>query len=305
MKVFIIGATGDIGRRVVPAMVAAGHDVTAVSRSEDRSRRLADQGATPARVDVFDRDELAGAVAGHDVVVNLATAIPDANRMAFRRAWHDNDRLRRDLSALLAETAREGGVGAYVQESIAFTYDDHGASWISEDEPLVTVSLNATTVDAEASVARFTAAGGRGLVLRFGQFFAADAAQSQAIVAAARGGGRVPLLGDTDGYTTWVHLDDAAAAVVAALDAPAGTYNVCESDPATKGEHLQALSDVAGRDVGMLPAIVGRLPRVGFLARSQRASSERFRAVTGWVPRHPRVAAEWPAVASAISPRGA
>ena len=297
MKVFLIGATGDIGRRVVPALVTAGHDVTAVARSERKASTLAAHGVTPARIEVFDRAQRAGAVAGHDVVVNLATAIPPAEKMILRRAWRDNDRIRRDLTAMLAEVAREAGVGAWVQESICFTYGDHGSRWIDEDAPLQTVSLNATTADAEANVARFTAAGGRGVVLRFGQFFAPDAGMPQGTVDMARKG-RVPLMGDPTGYETWVHLDDAATAVVAALDAPAGTWNVCESDPATKAEHLAALGDLVGHEVGMLPALMGRLPRIGFRARSQRASNRRFRDATGWTPAHPRIVEEWGTVAA-------
>src|SRR5690349_5278263 len=94
MKIFVAGATGVLGRRVVPLLVAEGHQVTGISRSPEKAAQLTSAGATPVTVDLFDGAGLAAAVAGHDVVMNLATHIPDLTKAARSSAWSENDRIR-------------------------------------------------------------------------------------------------------------------------------------------------------------------------------------------------------------------
>jgi len=91
VRVFVAGATGVVGRRVVPALVGAGHGVTAVGRTPERRETLARMGAVPAELDLFDKGAVARAVAGHDAVINLATHIPLSTRMLFPGAWREND----------------------------------------------------------------------------------------------------------------------------------------------------------------------------------------------------------------------
>ncbi|AXV06791.1 NAD-dependent epimerase/dehydratase [Euzebya pacifica] len=300
MKVFIAGATGGLGRLAVTRLTAAGHDVTGIART-DRSAALLDRlGATPARLDLFDDTAVTSAVAGHEVVMNLATRIPTGGSAATRKGWVENERLRRDGSRILVDAALAGGATRFVQESICFSYADHGADWITEDAALEPLSLNAAMVDAEDSAARFTAAGGNGVVLRFGQFVQPESPMTQALLDGAAKG-RVPLVGRPDAYQSMVDVGDAAAGVVAALDAPAGTYNVCEERPATRAEHLAALEAVVGHRVRMLPRAAAMVPVMAFIARSQRVSSHRFVEATGWRPTVPAVVDAWPAVARAIA----
>ncbi len=122
MKVFLAGAMGAIGRLAVPVLLEAGHEVTAVARSDDKAQGLAEQGATPVRVSIFDHEALVPAFAGHDAVVNIATHIPPVRQSGRLSTWAENDRIRRDGSATLADAAQAAGVGRYVQESITFTY---------------------------------------------------------------------------------------------------------------------------------------------------------------------------------------
>src|SRR6476659_2740577 len=124
MKLFVTGATGAVGRFVVPLLVAQGHDVTAVARTEDKAKALDQAGATPARVSIFDPDQLAGAFAGHDVVLHLATAIPPTNRAWRASAWAENDRIRTQGSKAVVDAALTAGVEQIVQESITFIYPD-------------------------------------------------------------------------------------------------------------------------------------------------------------------------------------
>ena len=105
--------------------------------------------------------------------------------------------------------------------------------------------------------------------------------------------------GSAEGYTPFVHADDAAAAVVAALEAPAGVYNVVEDDPLTRGEHAAAWSELVGRPVRLPPAAIARLPVMRTLARSQRVSNRRLRAATEWSPRYTDMRRAWPELVAA------
>ncbi|MBW3658116.1 MAG: NAD(P)-dependent oxidoreductase [Actinobacteria bacterium] len=292
MRVFVAGATGVLGRRVVEQLVAAGHVVTAVSRTADRDGLLRAAGATPVRVALFDPSAVRAAVAGHDAVVNVATSIPPLSRAAWRRAWRTNDRLRTEASRTLVDAAIATGASRYVQESVGFLYADAGGRWIDESAPLAPEGPTATAVDAEAEAARFTAAGGTGVALRFAEFVAGDSGHFRELLPFLERGW-LPLVGDHDGYQSFVDADDAAAAVVAALDAPAGVYNVAEDDPAPRHEHAAALSDVLDRPVRLPPAIVGSLPPLRVKARSQRISNRRLQERTGWSPRRPSMAERW------------
>ena len=175
MRVFITGATGVIGRRVVPLLVKAGHQVTAVGRSPHRSATLRQQGAAVVDVGLFDPAALRDVVRGHDAVVNLATHMPSsATAMLLPWAWKENARLRRDASAALVDAALAAGVGRLVQESFAPVYEDGGDRWIDERWPLRPAPYNRTVLDAERSAERFGASGGAGVVLRFGAFYGGD-----------------------------------------------------------------------------------------------------------------------------------
>jgi len=283
LKVFVAGATGVIGRRAVAGLVAAGHEVTAVARSAEKAELVRALGATPVQVSLFDRDALRAAVAGHDVVVNLATKIPPMSQAARPGAWDENNRIRSEGSANLVDAALAAGATRYVQESITFTYPDSGDAWIdAETTAIEPPRLAAGVADAEASAGRFTEAGGTGVVLRFGLFYAADASHTQTMVAAARRGVSV-VAGGPDAYQSMIHADDAARAVVAALTAPAGTYDVVDDEPLTKREVAKALGGRL-RVPGSLAKVAGS--QADIMMRSQRVSNRRFKEATGWSPRH-------------------
>ncbi|MEL6891703.1 MAG: NAD-dependent epimerase/dehydratase family protein [Actinomycetota bacterium] len=285
-RVFVAGATGVLGRRVVPALVAAGYDVTANVRDATARSRVDEIGATPITVDLFDRDATTRLGDDHDAIVNVATAIPTGASAARRSAWAMNDRLRSEASAnLAAAVARRDG--RYVCESITFPYADAGDRWIDESQPRSYFWGNETCRGAEASASLVTETGGTGVALRFAMFFADDSGHVEAIRAAARTG-VFALPGRPVDRVSWIHVDDAAAAVVAALRAPAGTYNVAEPDPVPRLDHAAALAGHVGRRrLRHLPGPVTRLagPGVSSLARAHRISSRAFTAATGWEPR--------------------
>ena len=302
MRIFIAGGTGVIGWRSVQRLVRAGHTVTAIARTPEKAELVRVLGADPVEVSLFDAAALATAVAGHDVVVNLATHIPGLRQAAFPGAWKENDRIRTEGAANLVDAALAAGAGRYIQESITFTYPDAADGWIDEDTAIDTGPALAAVTAAEAAVARFTASGGTGVVLRFGMFCAPDATHTADQVAAARRGVGA-VVGDPDAYQSMVHADDAAAAVVAALDAPAGTYNVVESDPGTKRQDAEALCDAVGRRAKVL--LPGKSAKLGGkatspLSRSQRVSNRRFAEATGWEPAFPSIRDGFASVVAAM-----
>lgn len=299
MRIFVTGATGVLGRRAVPRLIAAGHDVTAVARSQEKADRLRALGASPAVVDLFDASAVRVAVAGHDAVVNLATSIPPMSRAALRRSWADNDRLRTEASRHLVEAALATGAQLFVQESISFLYAEGGDRWLDENAPVEPAGVTASAEVAEAEAARFTSGGGHGLVLRFGQFVASDSGHLLDQLPILRRG-LLPLFGDHAGYESFIAVEDAADAVVAALDAPAGTYNVTDGEPLTRAAHAAILTEVLGRRVRLPPALVGSIPALEVRARSQRVSNGRLREATTWRPACASMREQWPTLIAAL-----
>jgi nucleoside-diphosphate-sugar epimerase len=289
MRVFVAGATGVLGKRAVRLLVEAGHDVTAVARTSEKSALVESLGAMPVTVDLFDPVAVKGVVAGHDVVINLATHIPRVSRAAMPGAWSENDRIRRDMSRNLVDAALAAGATRYVQESISFAVQDGGDRWIDEDAPMAASAALASILDSEASAARFTASGGVGIVLRFGLFYGPDSHTTQDMLRLARRG--IAGMFGADGYVTSINTDDAASAVVAALDAPAGIYNVGD-EPVTRRQFYDAVAAALGtRPARVLPRGAGKLmgAKGAPFVRSQRISSQRFRDATGWAPAYPSV----------------
>lgn len=273
----ITGSTGVIGRRAVRELLAAGYSVTGVTRSARGRERLQSLGARAAEGDVFDEASLHRAFAGADAVVNVLTHVPSPARMADPSAWEENDRLRAEASAAIARAAQAAGVQRLVQESIAFVYADGGDAWLDEDAPVVGGGVATAPLTAERNARELF--DGDTVVLRFGLFIGPDSESTQAALQAARGGASIAP-GRPGAYRPTLWLDDAAAAIAAALRAPAGTYNVADTDPVTNAEIDAALAAAVG-----VKALRPRPPQEGPLARSQRVSNRRLRDATGWAPR--------------------
>jgi nucleoside-diphosphate-sugar epimerase len=306
MKVFVTGGTGAVGRHTIPALVQQGHTVTALARTPEKAAALAAQQATPVSVSLFDPSALAAAFAGHDAVINLATAIPPMTRWMSATAWRNNDRVRSQGSAAVVDAALAAGVGRLVQESVSMLYRDQAASWIREDAPIDRYPMARGNLAAEANAHRFSEAGGTGIVLRFGWFYGPGAAHSQQLLALARRHLGL-VLGPPAGFVSSIHVADAAAAVAAALQAPAGTFNVVDDEPLTKREYAQALARAAGkamwlRGPGRAALLLG--DRLTSLTRSLRVSNSRLRNTIGWAPRYPSAGEGWAATAAALTQRG-
>ncbi|HEY5171983.1 MAG TPA: hypothetical protein VIK54_09675, partial [Acidimicrobiia bacterium] len=215
--------------------------------------------------------------------------IPPVTQMTRLSAWDENERIRREVSTNLVDGAIAAGATVFVQESLAFLYGERGDAWLDAASTPWTPSMFSGAMEAaEANVARFGGQGGRGVVLRFGRFYAPDSDQASATMDAARRG-LVLDVGAADSYTPMIDADDAAAAVVAALDAPAGTYDIVDDEPLTRAEQSAALAVAVGR------RRLWRAPRwaaprkASYLAASQRVSNRAFREATNWRPSSPNV----------------
>jgi nucleoside-diphosphate-sugar epimerase len=303
VKVFVTGGTGAIGRYAVPALIAAGHAVTALARSPEKAAQLSEQGAEPVRVSIFDRVAVAEAMAGHAAVVNLASAIPPMTRFMRTSAWRDNDRIRIEGSATIVDAAIDARVDRVVQESVCMLYRDHGAEWIDESEPVDQYPMAQGNLAAEANANRFSEAGGTGVVLRLGWFYGPGATHSEQLLALARRHICVQM-GRADGYVSSIHVADGGTAVAAALDAPPGTFNVVDDQPLTKRDYAEALAEAARkrtwiRAPGRAALLLG--DRSTSLTRSLRVSNEKFHKATGWAPRHTNARDGWIATAAALS----
>jgi len=294
MKVFVTGATGVIGSRAIQRLVEAGNRVTGVARTDEKAAFLKRFGATPVSVSLFDAAALMEVIGGHDAVVNLATNIPPPDQAPNPQAWVMNDRLRNEASVNIAQAATEAGCEVFVQESITIPYAESGESWIDESVAIVRPPELASSGIAEEQAMQFTERGGRGVVLRFAMFYSHDGSHTQAIQAAIRAG-QSPFMGGPESFSSMVHAEDAATAVVCALDAPADVYNVADDKPMRRRDLANAIATIEGvAPPAFSEPMEGEVPgRIEALMRSQRISNKHFKDTTGWAPQYRSVLEGW------------
>ena len=302
-KVFVTGATGVLGRPTVRGLFAAGYRVRAVARSEAKADELRNAGAEPVQVDLFDAEAVKTATAGREAILHLATNIPRVQDVRTPGAWTTNGRLRTEATSNLLDAARAHRIGTFVKESVTFAYPDCGSEWIDEDAPFGGRAVMDDTARGERLVEDFTAAGGRGVVLRFGGFVAPDAHHTDGFLRMARRR-LAPGAGEPGGYVSSIHSLDAASAVLAALNAPAGVYNVVDDEPLTRRDYADAFSAAFGLG-HLLIARPWMVKLAGgsvaeYLLRSQRVSNHKFRDATGWVPEYRSAREGWAAVAATL-----
>ena len=292
-RVFVTGATGEVGRRVVPELIRLGYDVTAVGRSEAKRTTLEKVVATAVASPSNDRGRISrqlasNALAGHSIVINLATHMPPSTmRMMLPWEWHENDRIRREDSAALVDAAIDVGARRFVQESFAPVYADGGDRWIDESFPIRPVKYNRTVVDAERSAHRFSESGAVGVVLRFAGFYGPDQLLRDMVGVVRKGWSPVP--GPAAAFWSSCAHEDAASAVVAALtpSVVAGIYNVCDDEPLRRIEWTETLASAAGAPMPRsIPAWLEKVNgTMQLLSRSQRMSNAKLKRVSGWSPR--------------------
>ena len=301
MKVFMTGATGVVGRLTVPALVAAGHEVRAVSRRDAAASGLRAAGAEPVTADLFDADAVASAVSGCDTVIHLATNVPTLGKAGRPKGWEMHNQLRTAATDNLVAAARAAGATRFVKESVTFVYRDGADMWLDETAPLIPdLGLLASTIDGEERALAFAAAGGTTTILRFGLFYGGAGNRGTTDALKLARFRRSSIAGSPDAFMASIHAEDVATAVVAALGASSGVYNVVDDEPMRRRDYLAAFATAFG--VKPPKPIPARLMRLGGgsaadgLAASQRVSNRKFENETGWAPRYPSARTGWAAV---------
>jgi len=299
MRVFLAGATGVIGRPLVPALIAAGHQVTGMTRSPEKLAALRAAGAEPVVADALDADAVMSAVkdARPDAIIHQLTAIPQ--RLDPRRIKRDfelTDRLRSEGTRHLVAAARASGVPRILAQSIAFAYDPGPAGTVhGEDDPLI-ISPPAQFRRSAGALAELesTVLGAGGLVLRYGYFYGPGCGISRSgAISADVARRRMPIVGDGRGVWSFIHIEDAAQATLGALTrGESAPYNIVDDHPAAVSEWLPALAEALGaKPPRRVPAFLARLVAgdygVAVMTRAQGASNARAKAELGWTPRYP------------------
>jgi nucleoside-diphosphate-sugar epimerase len=300
MKIFVAGATGVIGRQLVPRLIAAGHEVIGTTRSESKSRELYDLGATPAIVDAFDRDQVIAAVAQAqpDVIIHEMTAIDSIDMRRFDECFALTNRLRTEGTDNLLAAAKAVGVKRFVAQSYAsWAYERIGGPIKSEDDPADPRPAREMRETAKAihhtEQAVLDADWTVGIVLRYGGFYgpgtSLDRDGEQTELVRKR---RFPIVGDGAGIWSFIHVADAAEATVAAIEhGERGIYNIVDDDPAPIGEWLPALAEELGAKKPMrVPRFIGRLAagEAGVMAMTELRgqSNAKAKRELGWAPSH-------------------
>ncbi len=301
MRVFVAGATGAIGRQVVPRLVAAGHEVHGMTRSESKQAMVHELGAVPVVADALDPDRVAAAVARAqpDVVVHQLTAIPEALDMRHPdRSFALTNRLRREGTDHLLSAAQAVGVRRFVAQSNIAAYARTGAAVKSEEDPIDAAPTGAMGANVAAighlEEAVLGATWTEGIALRYGWFYGpgtsmAPGQESYELVRRRR----FPLVGDGGAVWSFIHVADAADATVAAVEhGSRGVYNVVDDDPAAVAEWLPALAEQLGAKKPMrVPRFIGRLFAGEFgvvlMTELRGASNAKAKRELGWRPVHP------------------
>jgi nucleoside-diphosphate-sugar epimerase len=294
MRVFVAGASGAIGSRLVPQLIERGHEVIGTHRSPGNAQRLRALGAESVELDLLDVPAVRRAVleAAPEAIVHEATALAEVSfARNLDRVFAQTNRLRREGTEVLLAAAREAGVRRLVAQSFAgFRYAREGGPVKSEDDPLDPTPV-ATTRETNAAMRYLdeavTEAGG--IALRYGGFYGAC---NDALLEPVRKR-QFPIVGKGGGVSSFIHLDDAAAATVLALEqGGAGIYNVVDDEPAPVREWLPALADVLGakpprRVPRWLARLVAGEAAVMIGTEARGASNTKAKRELRWTLRYP------------------
>jgi nucleoside-diphosphate-sugar epimerase len=313
MRVFVAGASGAIGTRLVPQLVEHGHEVVGTVHSPGNAERVRALGAEPVVLDLLDQTRVRAAVleARPDAIVHEATALADATwGRDFDKVFAGTNALRTTGTDALLAAAREAGVRRFVAQSFAsYRYVREGGPVKTEDDPLDTNppgNARQSWAAMEYLDRKVVEAGG--IVLRYGLFYGAD---NDGLIEPIHKR-QYPIIGDGAGVSSWIHLDDAAAATVLALEheGPA-IYNVVDDDPAPVSEWLPVAVEALGaKPARRFPAWLARLvageAAVVMGTEARGASNAKAKRELGWTPRYPSWRnGFWEAYASPKLPKAA
>jgi 2-alkyl-3-oxoalkanoate reductase len=294
MRVFVAGASGAIGTRLVPQLIDRGHEVIGTFRSSGKAEHVRALGAEPVALDLLDPRAVREAVlsAEPDAIAHQATALADLKDFKhFDRSFAQTNRLRTEGTDALLAAAREAGVRRFVAQSFAsYRYVRDGGPVKTEDDPLDPAPVPAMReTDAAMRYVDEAVTRAGGIALRYGAFYGAP---NDGLIEPVRSR-QFPIVGDGAGVSSFIHLDDAAAATVLALEGDrAGVYNVVDDEPAPLREWLPVLAKALGakpprRFPRWLARLVAGEAVVMMATEARGASNAKARRELGWEPRYP------------------
>jgi nucleoside-diphosphate-sugar epimerase len=292
MKLFIAGATGVLGRRLVKQLVARGHQVVGLVRRPENEPLLRSLGAEPRPADLFDADSLARVAAGCEVVIHAATAIPTAAKYD-PADWAMNDRIRREGTRALAEAAGHVGARAFLFQSIIWVARPPDHSPFDEDSPVNPGPQYQSSVDGE-NITREAAAqhGFAASILRCGAFYSADAAHVRQFADLLRAR-KLPIIGDGSNRWSMIHADDAASAFVTAAESPRnGLWHAVDDEPVAVATFLREFARLIGAPpprrvpVWLARLLAGQMT-TEYMTANNMTSNACFKRDFGWQPRYP------------------
>jgi nucleoside-diphosphate-sugar epimerase len=292
VRIFVTGATGALGRSAVSALRAMGYEISALARSDVNVATLQDLGVRPVRGQLLDTGSLAAAFSGHDVVCNLATAVPTGVSAARPGGWRRNDTIRRLGSKCVEDAAIAARVSRVIQESMSSLYADGGDEVLTEESPLSVTRLTESAAVAETRAQEFGSNHGTYVILRFGSLIGDDKFTRWRLERVRQG--RPIGVGEPHDWMHVVQVEDAGTAVAAAVLLPPGVYNVGAA-PIRRRDFVRAFAEVQGvSDPGMMSGLATRLlrPVAEHILRSQRVSSDRL-LDAGWKPRYDEFGTSW------------
>jgi nucleoside-diphosphate-sugar epimerase len=292
MKVFIAGASGVLGRRLVRQFVARGHSVIGQVRSPKAENAVKEAGVEPRHADLFDAESLARAAEGCDTVIHAATAIP-VKQKTTPADWAMNDHIRRKGTRCLTEAAAKIGAKTYLQQSIAWVARPKNDSPFDEDSPTVPEPTIQSAIDAEAIAREAESAEGFTVsILRGGFFYDSESAHTRMLADALRKR-QMPTIGSGETLWAMIHSDDAASAYVIAAEKPrSGVWHIVDNELVQVRTFLKEFAARLGApEPRRVPVWLARWlageQAVQYFARSTRTNNARFRRDFGWTPRYP------------------
>jgi nucleoside-diphosphate-sugar epimerase len=292
MKIYITGATGVLGRRLVKELTSQGHSVTGMVRDDKGEELVRSLGGAPSRAGLFDKGALLAAVGGSDVVIHAATSIPVKARVK-PEDFAVNDRIRREGTGILTACAADTGVKKLIFQSVVWVARPPDESFFDESSPVFPDEILQSAVAGENIVLQEGERSGfLPTVLRCGLFYGSDASHTRMIGEGLKKR-RFPIIGSGEALWSSIYLDDAAAAfVTAALEDLKGVWHVVDDSPVEVGEFLNGFAERLGspppRHVPVWVArfLSGRYA-ANFFTRSTNTSNQKLRNGSSWKPEYP------------------
>lgn len=277
MNVFISGATGVIGKRVIPLLLANGHRVVGLARSKDNAQELTKMGAEYAEADLFSPDEIIEACTGCDSIIHLATSIPQ-KLMPKRKDWNLNDRIRVEGTRNLISAAKHNDIKKFIGQSVTALYGQQNGRFVTDQTPLPQKQLG--VLESAAAMEKMIEEGldGGHVIFRFGTFYSKDAYHTQNMLSSIKAG-KLPLIGKGDFYGNYIHTDDAASCIAFGLEnfekLKGKTLNVSDFKPVSSEELIRnGQSILKGKRPLKLPHWLAKLALgsdlYGFITNSYR-----------------------------------